>query len=108
MPPLPPVKDVLEVLEYLALPAAGGAALVMSAFVLLGRWVGALGSAGAAVAGFAWANYAYRHMGWDDSPLLPWWPPAEGAKPLHSQCIDLLLRGNSIGRIVGEKNLVRA
>lgn len=96
MPPLPPLKDVLEVLEYLSLPAAGGAALVMCVFLLTGRWAGALGSAVAAVAGFAWANYAYRHMGWSDVPLLPWKPPAEGAKAL-----DWLPRSALVLLVVG-------
>ena len=45
MPPLPPLKDTLEALQQCVLPGAGGAALVLAAFLCLGRWAGATGSA---------------------------------------------------------------
>jgi hypothetical protein len=38
MPPLPPAKDVLNALQLDVLPAAGGAALVMCVFCVLGGW----------------------------------------------------------------------
>src|SRR5205807_8647466 len=56
--PAPPTAEVVERLYQFALPAAGGAALVVCVFALLGRWAGALGSAAAVVVAFAWANFA--------------------------------------------------
>lgn len=55
--PLPPLKDVLAQLQLAVLPGAGGAALVLCMFLLLGRWAGALGSAAAVAFGFAWGNF---------------------------------------------------
>jgi hypothetical protein len=74
MPPLPPAHLVLDALRQDALPAAGGAALVMCLFLVLGRWAGALGSAAAVIVGFAWANHTFE-VGWENTGrLIPWTP----------------------------------
>lgn len=74
LPPLPPAELVLGALKQDLLPAAGGAALVMCAFLALGRWAGALGSAAAVVVGFTWANYTFE-VGWENTGrLVPWNP----------------------------------
>lgn len=74
MTTLPPTKDVLDLLRQTALPAAGGAVLVVCLFRLCGRWAGAIGSAAAVAAAFLWANYNFDKPGWDDGRLLPWNP----------------------------------
>lgn len=87
--PLPPLKDVLDMLQHAVLPGAGGAALVMCAFLLLGRWAGALGSATAVAFGFYWGNFAYVKRPDDEPPtwttwrLIPWTPPDENALGVH-------------------------
>lgn len=71
--PLPPVKDILDALRLSVLPAAGGAALVVGLFAVLGRWAGAAGSAAAVVAGFAWGNYTFGALSWEATGrLVPW------------------------------------
>src|SRR5919108_3201727 len=89
MPPLPPTKYVLEALQNDVLPAAGGGALVLCVFLLLGRWAGALGSAAAIVVAFLWANFTLTYLKFDDKPtwentarLIPW-KPVEGAPGWH-------------------------
>jgi hypothetical protein len=81
MPPLPPLKYVLEALQQDVLPAAGGAALVLCLFLLLGRWAGALGSAAAIAVAFLWSNFTLTLLKFDEKPtwentarLLPWKP----------------------------------
>jgi hypothetical protein len=89
MPPLPPTKYVLEALQNDVLPAAGGGALVLCLFLLLGRWAGALGSAAAIAVAFLWSNFTLTFLKLDDKPtwdntarLLPW-KPAENAPGWH-------------------------
>ena len=60
MPPLPPTEIVLDSLRLNILPAAGGAALVMGLFLLLGRWAAALGSAAAIIVAFALMPWSKR------------------------------------------------
>lgn len=79
MPPLPPTELVLDSLRLAVLPAAGGAALVMCLFLLLGRWAAALGSAAAVVVGFAWANYTFTAANWDETARLVPWKPGQPA-----------------------------
>jgi hypothetical protein len=91
--PAPPTQDVVERLYQFALPAAGGAALVVCLFALLGRWAGALGSAAAVVVAFLWANFAPPAGSWDsgDKPFpwvetgrpIPWKPDAERPQAWH-------------------------
>src|SRR5579859_2686469 len=79
MPPPPPLKEVLEALYQFVLPGAGGAALVLAAFLLFGRWTAALGSAAAVTAAFMWGNFT---LGLNNDPpgwantwrLIPWTP----------------------------------
>jgi hypothetical protein len=89
MPPLPPTKYVLEALQNDVLPAAGGGALVLCVFLLLGRWSGALGSATAVAVAFLWANFTLTNLRLEEKPtwentarLIPW-KPAEGAPGWH-------------------------
>jgi hypothetical protein len=73
MPPLPPAEIVLDSLRLNILPAAGGAALVMCLFLLLGRWAAALGSAVAIIVGFVWADFTFEKASWDAiARLIPW------------------------------------
>jgi hypothetical protein len=85
MPPLPPLKDVLEALYQGVLPGAGGAALVLAAFLLLGRWAAALGSAVAVCAAFVWGNFVPPNLSvltWENSArLLHWKPGADAPGP---------------------------
>jgi hypothetical protein len=78
---MPPLKDVLDALQHAVLPGAGGAALVMCAFLLLGRWAGALGSAAAVAFGFVWGNFTLDKTAaptWvNTSRLIPWSPEAD-------------------------------
>lgn len=83
MPPLPPTKDVLDALQHTALPAAAGAVLVMAAFLALGRWAAALGSAAAVVVGFAWANYTFDVLSWANTTRVIPWVAEEGAPAWH-------------------------
>jgi len=70
---VPPAADVLGPLHDAVLPGAGGAALVVCLFLVLGRWAGALGAALAVAVAFAWANYTFAAASWDDTGrLLPW------------------------------------
>src|SRR4051794_28272433 len=70
---LPPAADVLGPLHDAVLPGAGGAALVVCLFLVLGRWAGAVGSALAVAVAFAWANYTFAAVSWDDTGrLVPW------------------------------------
>jgi len=81
MPPLPPAKDVLDALHHAVLPAAGGAALVVCLFALLGRRAAALGSAVAAVVGFGWANFTFDAVSWENTGrVIPW--KADGPTPV--------------------------
>ena len=89
MPPLPPTKYVLEALQNDVLPAAGGGALVLCLFLLLGRWAGALGSAAAIAVAFLWSNFTLTLLKFDEKPtwdntarLLPW-KPGENAPGWH-------------------------
>lgn len=113
MPPLPPDKDILDALRLAVLPAAGGAALVMSLFLLPGRRLAAVGSAAAAAFGFVCANHAFTAFGWDKpGRLLPWWP-AEGAAGWHWRvpaavvllAVGLLTRWGGLGaaRVLPER-----
>jgi hypothetical protein len=77
--PLPPLKLVLESLQADVLAAAGAAALVLCAFLLLGRWAGALGSAAAVAVAFLAANFTLANVPFEDDPtwensarLVPW------------------------------------
>ena len=73
LPPLPPISLVLPTLSTLVLPAAGGAALVMCLFLVLGRWAAALGSAVAVVVAFGWANYTFAALAWQNTGrYIPW------------------------------------
>ena len=83
MPPLPPVKDVLDALQHTALPAAAGAALVASAFLAVGRWAAALGSAAAVVVGFGWANYTFDALAWANTGRDIPWVAEDGAPAWH-------------------------
>ncbi|HEX4613086.1 MAG TPA: hypothetical protein VH092_33155 [Urbifossiella sp.] len=83
MPPLPPAKDVLDALHHTALPAAAGAALVVCAFLSMGRWAGALGSAAAVVVGFGWANYTFDSLSWTNTGRVTPWFPEEGSPAWH-------------------------
>lgn len=85
MPPPPPLKDVLEALQQCVLPGAGAAALVMCAFLVVGRrWLAALGSAVAVVVAFACGNFTLANLKTEDplptwentGRLLPWVPGA--------------------------------
>jgi len=95
MPPIPPNADLLPQLQLTILPAVGGAAFVVCAFLLLGRWASALGSAAAIVAAFVWANYAFPSQfktcdfdtpldttQWGTGRLIPW-KIDEDTKPWH-------------------------
>lgn len=82
--PLPPLKDVLDQLQHAVLPGAGGAALVMCVFLLLGRWAGALGSAAAVAFAFMWGNFTLAQLVGSETPtwantarLVPWTPDAD-------------------------------
>lgn len=83
MPPPPPLKETLEALHQCVLPGAGGAALVLCAFLLLGRWAAATGSAAAVVVAFLWGNFTLANVGsdqptWENTArLLPWKPGAD-------------------------------
>jgi hypothetical protein len=85
MTAMPPTKYILETLQADVLPAAGGAALVLCLFLLLGRWSGALGSAAAIVVAFLAANFTLADLKGDDKPTwentgrLISWKPAESA-----------------------------
>ena len=71
MPPPPPLKDVLEALYQCVLPGAGGAALVLAAFLLFGRRAAAIGSAVAVVAAFMWGNFGPPKLSLED-PVPTW------------------------------------
>jgi hypothetical protein len=77
--PIPPTPEILETLQSDVLPGAGGAALVVCAFALLGRWAGALGSACAVVVGFAWGNFTFTKLAWEDTGRLLSWKLADDA-----------------------------
>jgi len=67
MPPLPPAADVLSPLHDAVLPAAGGAAVVVCLFLVIGRW------ALAVTVAFVWANYTFAAASWQDTGrLVPW------------------------------------
>ncbi|MBX9626216.1 MAG: hypothetical protein K2X82_20625, partial [Gemmataceae bacterium] len=83
MPPLPPAEQVLSALRLAVLPAAGGAALVFALFLGLGRWAAALGSAAGVVVGFAWANYTFDALAWENTGRLVPWVPADPKKAWH-------------------------
>jgi hypothetical protein len=68
VPPLPPTQYVLEALQDNVFPAAGGSALVLCLFLLLGRWAGALGSAVAVAVGFLSANFTLEYLKFDERP----------------------------------------
>ncbi|MCI0703016.1 MAG: hypothetical protein L0241_18210 [Planctomycetia bacterium] len=85
LPPVPPTKDVLEALQNDLLPGAGAAALVMCAFLILGRWIGSFAAAAAVVAAFLVGNFTLVNLKTDpetgklESPswenthrLVPW------------------------------------
>jgi hypothetical protein len=100
--PLPPFKDVLDQLQHAVLPGAGGAALVMCLFLLLGRWAGAGGSAAAVAFGFMWGNFTLAQLAGTESPtwantarLIPWAPDADapGYKWLARAGMYLVLVG---------------
>jgi hypothetical protein len=89
LPPLPPRTLVLESLQLDVLPAAGAGAFVLCAFLLLGRWAGALGSAAAVAVAFMAANFTLNNVGFEDKPtwdntarLIPW-KPTENAPGWH-------------------------
>jgi hypothetical protein len=97
VPPLPPTKYVLEALQSDVLPAAGGGALVLCVFLLLGRWSGALGSAIAITVAFLWSNFTLTYLKLDDKPtwentarLIPW-KPADNAPGWHWMPLGALL-----------------
>jgi len=77
MPPPPPLKDVLDALQQDVLPGAGGAALVMCLFLLLGRWSAALGSAVAIAVAFMWSNFlpGSDPPDWENTSRLLHWKP---------------------------------
>ncbi len=83
MPPLPPTKDVLDALHHTALPAAAGAALVMAAFLSLGRWAAALCTAVAVAVGFGWANYTFDTLSWSGTGRVIPWYAEDGAPAWH-------------------------
>jgi hypothetical protein len=83
MPPLPPATDVLDALHHTALPAAAGAALVTVAFLSLGRWAAALGSAVAVAVGVGWANYTFGALSWADTGRVAPWAPGADAPGWH-------------------------
>jgi hypothetical protein len=96
--PLPPTKEVLETLQQDVLPGAGGAALVLCAFALLGRWAGALGSAVAVVFAFAWGNLKnnFEKLTWEATwRLIPWKLPddADGRDYLARAALLLVAVG---------------
>ena len=98
IPPLPPAKDVLEALQQDVLPGAGGAALVVCVFALLGRWAGALGSAVAVVLGVVWGNVksSYEKLTWEETwRLRPWKLPddADGRDWLLKAALLLVVVG---------------
>lgn len=98
MPPLPPTADVLDALRLTVLPAAGGAALVYALVLCLGRWAGALGSAGAVVAGFAAANFTWDKLALDGTGrLLPWAAGEEPRSWHHLPAAGLLLLVAGLG-----------
>lgn len=100
--PLPPLKDVLEQLQNAVLPAAGGAALLLCAFLLLGRRAGALGSAAAVVFGFVCGNFTLAKLEgaaptWESTwRLVRWTPSEEGALGT-----DWLVRAGLVLVVVG-------
>src|SRR5262245_55528457 len=92
LPPPPPTKDILEALQNDVVPGAGAAALVMCAFLILGRWIGSLGAAAAVVAAFMAGNFTLQNLkidpetkkleapSWENTPrLAPW--SAKAATP---------------------------
>ncbi len=86
MPPLPPLKDALEALQQCVLPGAGGAALVLAAFLCLGRWAGATGSAVAVAVAFMCGNFTLGNLTredplptWENTSRLLLWKPAADA-----------------------------
>jgi hypothetical protein len=114
MPPLPPTKDVLDALHHTALPAAAGAALVMAAFLSLGRWAAALGAATAVAVGFGWANYTFDVLSWlNTTRVIPWYAE-DGAPAWHGLpraaafllVVGLISRwlGLLAGRLLAEKH----
>jgi hypothetical protein len=70
MPPPPPLDEVLLALRDVMLPAAGVAAFVVAAVLLLGRWAAHLATALGMLAGLAFVN-------WSKS-FLPWSPEKTG------------------------------
>jgi hypothetical protein len=83
MPPLPPAADILGPLQAAVLPGAGGAALVVTLFLVFGRWAGALGSALAVALAFVWANYTFAAASWDDTGRLVPWKATPNAPAWH-------------------------
>ncbi|AMV24478.1 hypothetical protein VT84_08780 [Gemmata sp. SH-PL17] len=85
MPPPPPLKDVLEALYHAVLPGAGAAALVLGAFLAVGRWrAAALGSAVAVVVAFMCGNFAPPKLSiedpaptWENTYRVLLWKPLE-------------------------------
>lgn len=87
--PVPPLKLTLESLQSDVLPAAGGAALVLCLFLVLGRWAAAIGAAAAVTVAFMAANFTLDNVGFEDEPtwdntgrLIPW-KPGENAPGWH-------------------------
>jgi hypothetical protein len=68
-------------LRSAVLPAAGGAALAYVLFLCLGRWAAALGSAAGVVVGFAWANYTFEALDWENTGRLAPWRPWDPVTP---------------------------
>lgn len=94
--PVPPTVEVMERLYQFALPAAGGASLIVCLFVRLGRRAGSLGSAAAVIVGFLWANFGLPEPKpeWErtaDAPFawestgrpLPWTPDEDSSHTWH-------------------------
>ncbi|HEY1186251.1 MAG TPA: hypothetical protein VGE74_01280 [Gemmata sp.] len=85
MPPPPPLKDTLEALQQCVLPGAGASALVMCAFLVVGRWrAAALGSAAAVVVAFMCGNFTLQNLKtgdpvptWANTSRLLLWVPDE-------------------------------
>ena len=99
---MPPTRYVLEAIQNDVLPAAGGGALVLCLFLLLGRWAGSTGSAAAIVVAFLWANFTLTNLKLDEKPtwentarLLPWKPveSAPGWKYLPRAALLLVVVG---------------
>ncbi len=108
LPPLPPLKDTLQALQQDVLPGAGGAALVMCVFLLVGRWAAATGAAAAVIVAFIGGNFTLSIAGteqptWDNTArLIPWKP--EAAAPGYDwlpQATLLLMAVGLVSRWIG-------